>query len=215
VRGFKSIAILLCLAWCGSPWAGILYYFSDGELVAFEEAGKISGSYLNVMRADEKSLECKFTFKTAGQSKKYAKRKIFAEERNKYFHAKANGYLHRAGDDWRIQIEFPSAGCRLFPWDFFSSNEKNANRFSVEEKKTAFGIFVLKENTSYRNENGSKLEINDSRRDFLWKGDLVAVIKKKDGFSYVDHYFGYGGGAYKVRSSGWVKSSDVGDAISR
>jgi hypothetical protein len=201
--------------WCESSWAGTLYYFSEGELVAFEEAGKISGSYLNVMRANEKSLECKFIFKTVGQSKKYARRRIFAEESNKYFHAKANGYLHREDDDWRIRIDFPSAGCRLFPWNLFSSNEKNANRFFVEEKKTALGIFVLKKNTSYRSESGDKLEVNDSRRDFLWKGDLVAVIKKKDEFSYIDHYFGYGGGAYKVRSSGWVKSSDVGNAISR
>lgn len=80
----------------------------------------------------------------------------------------------------------------------------------MEEKKTALGIYVLKRNANYRNEDGNKFG-----RDFLKKGDLVVVIRKKNGFSYIDHYLGYGAESYKVRSSGWIKSSDVGNAISR
>lgn len=210
MRYMRGIAISLCFLWREDSQAGTLYYFSNNELIAFEEAGRISGSYSNVMRVDEKSLECKFIFKTIDWSKKNAKRKIFTEERSRYFHAKANGYLHREGDDWRVQVDFPSAGCRFFPWRLFSWNEKVAGRFSVEEKKTALGIYVLKRNANYRNEDGNKFG-----RDFLKKGDLVVVIRKKNGFSYIDHYFGYGAESYKVRSSGWIKSSDVGNAISR
>ncbi|MGJ7537279.1 MULTISPECIES: hypothetical protein [unclassified Variovorax] len=214
VKYMRSIAILLCFLWCEGSLAGTLYYFSSGELIAFEEAGRIGGSYLNVARADGKSLECKFIFKTIDKSKKYEKRKIFAQEKNRYSRAEANGYLYREGDDWRIRIEFPSAGCRLFPWRLFSLNEKIAGRFSVEEKKTVLGIYVLKKDANYYDEDGGKSEVNGSRRDLLRKGDLVAIIKRKADFSYIDRYFGYGTGAYKIKSSGWIKSSDVGNAIS-
>jgi hypothetical protein len=66
----RGIAISLCFLWREDSQAGTLYYFSNNELIAFEEAGRISGSYSNVMRVDEKSLECKFIFKTIDWSKK-------------------------------------------------------------------------------------------------------------------------------------------------
>lgn len=212
---FRKLAEGLCvLCLCQASCAGTLYYFSGDELIAFEEAGQIIGSYSSVARVDGKSLQCKFLFKTINSEKNKNGREIFAEEKNKYFRAKASGHLYR-DDDWRIQIDFPSVGCRLFPWRLFSSDKDVASVFSVKDSKSALGLFVLKVNSAYYDAIDGRFEARKSRHEGLLKDDLVAVIERRGDFSLIDHYDGYGRESYKVRSSGWVKSSDLGLGISR
>jgi len=212
----RRIAEVLCMfCFCQGSCAGTLYYFSDDEFIAFEEAGQVVGSYSSVARVDGKSLECKFFFKTINSVKKKGGRKIFAEEKNKYFRAKASGHLYRDDDDWMVQMDFPSIGCRLFPWRLFSADKNVANVFSVKESKSALGLFLLKANSAYYDAIDGRFEMRKSRRDSLLRDDLVAVIERRGDFSLIDHYDGYGVGSYKVQSSGWVKSSDIGLEISR
>jgi hypothetical protein len=212
----RKIAKGLCVfCFCQASFAGTLYYFSGDEFIAFEEAGQVVGSYSSVARVDGKSLQCKFVFKTTNSGKEKDGRKIFAEEKNKYFRAKASGRLYRDDVDWRVQIDFPSVGCRMFPWRLFSSDKDVAGVFSVKESKPALGIFVLKANSAYYDAIDERFEVRKSRYESLFKDDLVAVIERRGDFSLIDHYDGYGGESYKVRSSGWVKSSDLGWEISR
>ncbi|MDR6523962.1 hypothetical protein [Variovorax atrisoli] len=212
----RKIAEVLCVVcFCQTSCAGTLYYFSDDEFIAFEEAGQVVGSYSSVARVDGKSLQCKFFFKTTNSAKTKDGRKIFAEERNKYFRAKASGRLYRDHDDWRVQMDFPSVGCQLFPWRLFSADKDAGSVFSVKESKSALGLFVLKANSAYYDAIDGRFEVRKSRHESLLKDDLVAVIERRGDFSLIDHYDGYGVESYKLRSSGWVKSSDIGLGISR
>jgi len=216
VLGLRKFIEVLCVScFCQASCAGTLYHFSGDEIIAFEEAGQVVGGYSSVARVDGKSLQCKFFFKTFNSEEKKAGRKIFAEEKNKYFRAKASGRLYRDEDDWRVQMDLPSVGCRLFPWRLFSDDKNVAGVFSVKDSKSALGLFVLKTDSSYYDVIDGHFDARKSRHESLLKNDLVAVIERRGDFSLIDHYDGYGVGAYRVRSSGWVKSSDIGLEISR
>ena len=202
-------AVLIYLA-SASSFAGTLYSFGGNHLVAFEERGRISGAYLAVERADGRSFACQFAFKTIDSSSKKARRRITAWEKNKYFHATANGTLHLEEDGWKIRINFPSQGCKLFPWDQFSNSPHNT--FGISEKRPALGIHVLHRRSSYYNPSGTGFEPATSRTDILSKGDLVAAIRKQGEFTYIEHFASWR--SYAAESSGWIRSVDLGKRIS-
>ncbi|WP_211473472.1 hypothetical protein [Collimonas humicola] len=208
----NKLAFFSCLFWSSSAFSGTLYSFDNGNLIGFEDGGKISGSYLSEDHADGHLLECKFNFKTTNSSIKKEKNKITAWEKNKYFQAKANGYLYINDDGWRIQINFPSEGCKRFPRSVFSSNKTEAETASISGKKNALGIFVLNKDTNYYSKSVDGFEPIKAKGDNLAKDDLVSAIETQGDFTYIEHYSLT---SRAIKSSGWIKSIDLGDSISQ
>lgn len=212
MRNSNKFALMICLFSSASSFAGTLYSFEDDNLIGFEEGGLISGSYLAEGHTDGKLLECKFSFRTINSNARNKKYKILAWEENKYFQAKANGYLYINDDGWRIQINFPSQGCKGFPRSVFSSNKMEAETTSVSGKKNALGIFVLNKNTNYYSKSADGFDPIQTKGDNLAKDDLVSAIEKQGDFTYIEHYSWT---SRAIKSSGWIKSIDLGDSISQ
>jgi hypothetical protein len=211
MKTLNKLVFSSCLFCSFGSLAGTLYSFDNENLIAFEDGGKISGSYLSEDHANGQLLECKFNFKTISSNTKSEKNKISAWEKNKYFQAKANGYLYINDDGWRIQINFPSEGCKRFPRSVFSSNKMEAETASISEKKNALGIFFLNKDTSYYSKNVDGFDPIKNKGDNLAKDDLVSAIEKQGDFTYIEHY---SWSSRAMKSSGWIKSIDLGDPIS-
>lgn len=212
MRILNKLAFFSCLFCSFNSLAGTLYSFDNENLIAFEDGGKISGSYLSEDHANGQLLECKFNFKTTSSNTKSEKNKISAWEKNKYFHAKANGYLYINDDGWRIQITFPSEGCKRFPRSVFSSNKMDAETAPISGKKNALGIFVLNKDASYYSKSVDGFEPIKTKGDNLEKDDLVSAIEAQGDFTYIEHYSLT---SRAIKSSGWIKSIDLGDSISQ
>jgi len=208
----NKLAFFSCLFCSLNSLAGTLYSFDNENLIGFEDDGKIIGSYLSEDHANGHLLECKFNFKTINSNIKKEKNKITAWEKNKYFQAKANGYLFINDDGWRIQINFPSQGCKGFPRSVFSSNKMEAETASISGKKNALGIFVLNKNTNYYSKRADGFDPIQTKGDNLAKDDLVSAIEKQGDFTYIEHYSWT---SRAIKSSGWIKSIDLGNSISQ
>ena len=208
----NKFAFFSCLFFAFNSLAGTLYSFDNENLIAFEDGGKISGSYLSEDHANGQLLECKFNFKTVSPNTKGQKHPITAWEKNKYFQAKADGYLYINDDGWRIQINFPSGGCKRFPRSVFSSNKAEAEIASISGKKNALGIFVLNKDTNYFSKSTDGFDPIKNKGDNLAQGDLVSAIEKDGDFTYIEHY---SWSSRAIKSSGWIKSLDLGDSISQ
>jgi hypothetical protein len=172
----------------------------------------ISGSFLSEAHTNGQLVECKFFFSTNKPSAKKGEYSITAWEKNEFFHVQSKGRLYIKNDDWRIQIKFPSEGCKRYPWSTFSSDKQEAQTFSVFEKSSVFGLHVLKGGANYYKKITNDFERITSPPSFLKKDDLIASIKIQGDFTYIEHFSWQ---SRKQESSGWIRSEDIGAPISR
>lgn len=204
-----SITALTSLIVSVNASAGTLYSFDDAALIAFEDGGPIRGYFMKTEHADGRQLECSFGFKTAGHADKSGRYKLAAQEKNQYFQARASGHLFVAGNDWRIQLNFPSEGCKQFPWPMFSSKAAEAFTFAVTEKKPAIGIYKLNAGASYYQRSDTGFEPAATKGIFR---SVVVAVEKQGDFTRIENH------AWRdtdTKYSTWVRTADLEDLLGR